>query len=208
MAVYTPQNNMVFATLQEDLTDDGAETPSLTPSYIRLTEAKTAEMPAGGYVIVAGDSRRVPDDTEWAMYEYTGKGDQSANGTDDSLTNLARAVSNNRSFTSSHTFTGGSADVVLVNSADQFNDLLAIFNGNANWPAGQNAGGNSLTNLFAVLGSAQSSAPDNPSPGDYYMDDGTNTEDGYAGLRQFTNGSWEDVGAGGGGSNAFSFFMG
>ncbi len=69
-------------------------------------------------------------------------------------------------------------------------------------------GANSITNLFAVLGSAQSSAPDNPSPGDYYMDDGTNTEDGYAGLRQFTNGSWEDVGAGGGGSNAFSFFMG
>ncbi len=69
-------------------------------------------------------------------------------------------------------------------------------------------GGNSITNLFAILSSAQSSPPSTPSNGDYYMDDGTNTEDGYAGLRQYTNGSWEDVGAGGGGSNAFSFFMG
>ena len=70
------------------------------------------------------------------------------------------------------------------------------------------AGDNSIKNLLAILNSAQSSAPSSPSNGDFYMDDGTNTEDGYAGLRQYTNGAWEDVGAGGGGSNAFSFFMG
>ena len=56
--------------------------------------------------------------------------------------------------------------------------------------------GNSITDLFAILDSAQSSPPDSPSNGDYYMDDGTNTDDGYAALRQHVNGSWEDVGAG------------
>ena len=69
-------------------------------------------------------------------------------------------------------------------------------------------GDNSIDNVLSILDSAQSSPPTTPGNGDFYMDDGTNTEDGFAGLRQFTNGDWEDVGAGDGGSNAFAFFMG
>ena len=67
------------------------------------------------------------------------------------------------------------------------------------WGADRDAGDNSITNLLSILDSAQSSPPDSPSNGDFYMDDGSNTEDSFAGLRQFTNGAWEDVGAGGGG---------
>jgi len=54
-------------------------------------------------------------------------------------------------------------------------------------------GGNTIKNLLAILNSAQSSPPDTPSNGDFYMDDGTNISDGNACLRQYSNGSWEDV---------------
>ena len=147
MPVYTKQPNMVFATLQEDLTDDGNETPGLTPTYIRLTEAKTTDFPAEGYILVADDKAKVPGDTVWALYEYTGKADQSGGSTNDSLTNLSRAEAVNRNFSSSHTFTSGEADVVLADSADQLNDLLDIINGNTAFPNGVDLGDNPAQNV-------------------------------------------------------------
>jgi len=150
MPVYTKQPNMVFATLQEDLTDDGNETPGLTPTYIRLTEAKTTDFPAEGYILVADDKAKVPGDTVWALYEYTGKADQSGGSTNDSLTNLSRAEAVNRNFSSSHTFTSGEADVVLADSADQLNDLLDIINGNTAFPNGIDLGDNPVNNVSVL----------------------------------------------------------
>mgnify|MGYP000152574799 CR=1 FL=1 len=56
-----------------------------------------------------------------------------------------------------------------------------------------NVAGNPVKALQYILDSAQSSAPENPSAGDLYVDDGTNTGDSNAGIRIYSNGSWEDV---------------
>ncbi len=54
-------------------------------------------------------------------------------------------------------------------------------------------GANSITNLFAILGSAQSSAPSSPSAGDLYIDDGTNTNSGNETLRIYNGTNWVDL---------------
>ena len=278
--MFQKQPNMGYSTLQTDFIDDGASSPSFTPTYIQVLENDLTDWSSEGYVLVADDKARVPDDTTWAIYEYTSTTDESGNGTDDSLSGLSRAETVSRNFSSSHTFSSGTADVVVADSADLLNDIIDVLNGNqpipgnldmgdnplinqsTTWPdfnnldlsnvlnkaqlakdgsedlagdlsddqgntiydyasqiipdavlekvwgADRDADDNSLTNLLSILDSAQSGEPASPNNGDFYMDDGTNTEDGFAGLRQFTNGDWEDVGAGDGGSNAFAFFMG
>lgn len=77
---------------------------------------------------------------------------------------------------------------------NRLRSYLSIVSDKLQWNKNQNANNNALEQLQAVLNSAQSSPPTSPSNGDWYMDDGTNTADGYAGLRQYTNGSWEDIG--------------
>ena len=125
MPIYTQQPNMAFATLQEDFTDDGADDPTFDPTYISLTEDKTALFSNAGFILVADDRTKIPDDTDWAVYKYEAKADQSGDGTDDSLTTLSRAEAKNRNFSTSHTFTAGEADVIVADSVDQLNTILA-----------------------------------------------------------------------------------
>lgn len=142
--MFQQQPNMGFSTLQTDFQDDGADSPSFSPIYIQILENDLADWSTQGYVLVADDRSQVPNNTTWAVYKYTSLSDESSNGTDDSLNGLSRADAVNRNFSSSHTFSG--ADVIVADSADQLNDIIAVLNGNQPMPNDLNMGSNSITN--------------------------------------------------------------
>lgn len=148
--MFVQQPNMGFSTLQTDFTDDGADSPTFTPSYIQVLESDLTDWGTQGYVIVAGNKYGVPDSTTWGVYEYTSTTDESGNGTNDSLSGLSRADVVNRNFSSSHTFSSGSADVIVADSADQLNDIIAVLNGNQAVPNNLDMGGNILVTYVGL----------------------------------------------------------
>lgn len=120
---------MMFSTLQEDVTDSGADSPSISPDYLKLPVEDVEICGDEGVVLVADSLAGVPNETTWALYRYNSKVDQSGGSTPDSLANLSRADADNRNFSSSHTFTSGSARVIVPNSMDIYNAILDIFPG-------------------------------------------------------------------------------
>lgn len=54
-------------------------------------------------------------------------------------------------------------------------------------------GSNPLLGLLAIVNAAQSSEYSDPSNGDAYIDDGTNTVSGNAAFRMYVAGAWEDL---------------
>lgn len=143
-----------------------------------LTLSDASDFPTDGNYILIEDS------SDWALYEYTGI------STND-LTGLTSADALNES-SASHTFRSGSP-VDLVQSSDVLSDILDILKGTAGWPEAQDAGGKALKNLLAIIDSARSTAPSNPSEGDIYSDDGTNTDSEYPGLKIYRNGQWVEL---------------
>lgn len=124
MALYIPENEA-----QDTLASDFVHG---TDSSLTLNDA--SEFPsAGGYI-------RVYDDSEWALYEYTGI------STND-LTGLAQAnITGDEESTASHTFSSG-ATVQLAPIADYLGDIAKIINGTDTWVANQDAGGNIINNM-------------------------------------------------------------
>lgn len=164
---------------------------SLKSSYTHGTDSVVEVNQISKWPTTGGGVFYLDDGDEWIMWEYG-----SVDAGLDQLQSLSAAEADNSSSgASGHTFPSGTV-IVNARSVDYLLQVIKVLNGTNTWPAGQDAGDNPLSRLSALLDSAQSSPPSDPSTGDTYLDDGTNTDSGNIGWRAYDGASWIDLGGG------------